>query len=362
MRGAEALADPLVLWVVPVAELGGVGRHVLDALGHGLPGLRTVLLCPEGPLAQRARRAGIAVLTDELGPQAGLAISVRSLRRAVRRLRPRAVHTHLAYADLMGALALAGDRSTTLISTEHGIAPDQRLYQSSRPRAAAARAGHRARLRRVDHLIAVSRSTRDVVRRVWDPGCPISVVPNGVDGQRVRAAAGAGPRRGLGHGLRILALSRLAPEKNIGALIRAMPAILERDPQARLTIAGEGPLRAALERLSTSTGLGSEVAFVGQVDPWPAMAAHDVLVQLSAWENLSYSLLDAAAAGMPALATEVGGNAEILRPEALIAQPCTPDILAGLERVTRREIGTRPVSDLETMTHRIARIVKGALR
>lgn len=358
----DGAPDPLVLWVVPVAELGGVARHALDALGHGLPGLRAVLLCPEGPLAARARSAGIAVLTDRIGPQAGLSASVGSLRRAVRALRPRAVHTHLAYADLVGSIALAGERGIALLSTEHGIAPDQGLYQSSRARAAAARAAHRARLRRVDHLIAVSESTRDVVRRTWSPRCPITVVPNGVDLQRVRCAAGSDNRRQLGEGVRLLTLSRLAPEKRIDALIRAMPALLQRDPGARLTIAGDGPQRAELEELSRSLGLAESVHLAGQVEPWPAMAAHDVLVQLSAWENLSYSLLDAAAAGMPALATEVGGNAEILPPAALLRATDAPSLLAGLQRLGSADLQAEPPSDLQTMTTAISRIVKGALR
>lgn len=360
--------DPLVLWVVPVADLGGVARHVLDALGHGLPGLRAVLLCPEGPLAERAREVGIAVLTDELGPQAGVRSSVQALRRALRTLRPQAVHTHLAFADLMGALALAADRRTALISTEHGIAPDQRLYQTSSTRAATARAAHRVRLRRVDHLIAVSESTHRTVRELWDPSCPITVVPNGVDVARVREAVGQEPRRGLGEGIRLLTLSRLAPEKNVSALLRAMPSVLDKDPQARLSVAGDGPLRQTLERLATTIGVAESVRFVGQVEPWPAMAAHDVLLQVSAWENLSYSLLDAAAAGMPAVATDVGGNAEILPAQSLIDRAGAGEILGALERITGQPADAsaqgepQALSDLETMTEQIARIVKGALR
>ena len=354
--------DPLVLWVVPVADLGGVARHVLDALGHGLPGLRAVLLCPEGPLAERARETGIAVLTDELGPQAGLQRSVRSLRRAIRRLRPRAVHTHLAYADLMGAVALAAERSIALISTEHGIAPDQALYQSSRVRASAVRAAHRARLRRSDHLIAVSESTRAVVREIWDPSCPISVVRNGVDVVRVRQAVGQAPRQRLGEGVRLLTLSRLAPEKDVSALLRAMPAVLARDPQATLTVAGDGPLRETLQRLSATLGLGEAVRFAGRVEPWPAMAEHDVLIQLSAWENLSYSLLDAAAAGMPAVATDVGGNAEILPAESLLDRAGADELVHALERLAQSPAVAQTPSDVEQMTQEIAHVVKGALR
>ncbi|MFI7398476.1 glycosyltransferase family 4 protein [Micrococcus luteus] len=195
---------PLTLWVVPVADLGGVARHVLDVARVGLPGLRLAVLCPEGPLAERLREQGAAVFTGDVGPDAGLAASVRALRTAVRTLRPAAVHTHLAYADLAAFTALGAERAArragapALISTEHGIAPDDELYN----RAAAARVkntAHRARLRGTDLVIAVAQSTADVLRRKWGAGAPLTVVRNGVDVPAVRAAA-AGRRRAPGRG------------------------------------------------------------------------------------------------------------------------------------------------------------------
>ena len=74
---------PTALWVVPVADLGGVARHVLDVAAVGLPRTRLVVLCPPGPLAERLRRAGAAVLVEDLGPEHGLAASVAALRHAV---------------------------------------------------------------------------------------------------------------------------------------------------------------------------------------------------------------------------------------------------------------------------------------
>ncbi|MCV7576465.1 glycosyltransferase family 4 protein, partial [Micrococcus luteus] len=176
---------PLTLWAVPVADLGGVARHVLDVARVGLPGLRLAVLCPEGPLAERLREQGAAVFTGDIGPDAGLAASVRTLRTAVRTLRPAAVHTHLAYADLAAFTALGAERALrrsgapALLSTEHGIAPDDGLYN----RAAAARvknAAHRARLRGTDLVIAVAQSTADVLHRKWGAGAPLTVVRNGV--------------------------------------------------------------------------------------------------------------------------------------------------------------------------------------
>ncbi len=346
---ARTGVDPLTLWVVPVADLGGVARHVLDVARAGLPGLRLAVLCPEGALAGRLRELGAAVFTGPFGPDAGLPASVRTLRRTVRALRPAVVHTHLAYADLVAGIVLAADRRTGLISTEHGIAPDDTLYNSG----AAARvknAAHRARLRRTDLVIAVAQSTAQVLAAKWAPPGPVRVIRNGVDVAAVRAAA-TGERRRLGQGLRVLSLARLAPEKNLDRLVAALPALLEVDPGARLTLAGSGPLEADLRAQAARLGVAHAVDLPGHVEPWGAMAQHDALVQLSAWENLSYTLIDAAAAGLPAVATDVGGNGEILPAERLLPVDGTgPEaIVAALERAASEGPGQVHVDDVAAM-------------
>ncbi|MFB7283929.1 glycosyltransferase [Micrococcus luteus] len=357
-EAATTTPAPLTLWVVPVADLGGVARHVLDVARVGLPGLRLAVLCPEGLLAERLREQGAAVFTGDVGPDAGLAASVRTLRTAVRTLRPAAVHTHLAYADLAAFTALGPGRARqragapALLSTEHGIAPDDGLYN----RAAAARvknAAHRARLRGTDLVIAVAQSTADVLRRKWGAGAPLTVVRNGVDVPAVRAAA-AGQQRTPGEGLRILSLSRLAPEKNLDRLIAALPALLDRDPGTRLTLAGSGPLEGQLRAQAEALGVADAVDLPGFVEPWGAMAEHDVLVQLSAWENLSYTLLDAAAAGLPAVATDVGGNGEILPPERLVHETTPAAIADAVVRAAAEGPGEVRVGDVETMARATA--------
>lgn len=344
---------PLTLWVVPVADLGGVARHVLDVARVGLSGLRLAVLCPEGPLAERLREQGAAVFTGDVGPDAGLPASVRTLRRTVRTLRPAAVHTHLAYADLVAGTALAADRRTALISTEHGIAPDDGLYNANAAVAQVKNAAHRARLRGTDLVIAVAQSTADVLRRKWGTGAPITVVRNGVDVSAVRAAA-AGRRRTPGEGLRILSLTRLAPEKNLDRLIAALPALLDRNPGTRLTLAGSGPLEGELRAQAEALGVADAVDLPGFVEPWGAMAEHDVLVQLSAWENLSYTLLDAAAAGLPAVATDVGGNGEILPPERLVHETTPAAIADAVMRAAVEGPGEARVGDVETMARATA--------
>lgn len=319
-------ATGLALWVVPVAELGGVARHVLDATRHGVDGWRIVVLCPDGPLADRLAAQGTAVLRGPISPADGPRTAVRALRRVLARLRPDLLHTHLAFADLTGAAAVTGLRSgrgarLRLVSTEHGISGVPGLYQTSPARARAIAAAHRARLRRTDRVIAVSASTREQIAAQWGSAQKVVVVRNGVEPVGVdEPEAATGP-------LRVLSLSRLAPEKRIDRALEAFARVHAEHPGATFTIAGAGPQEPRLRELARELGLGSAVSFVGHVEPAEAMPRHDVLVQLSAWENLSYTLLDAVAHGLGVVATDVGGNREIL-PEQCLVDSSRPEDVA----------------------------------
>lgn len=303
---------PVALWVVPVADFGGVARHVLDVATQGLGTFQIVVLCPEGVLAQRLRERDVAVVTDELGPSSGVRQSVRAVRRAIDSLRPAVVHSHLSHADIVCALAVVRT-GVVHITTEHGIAPDDSLYQSSALRGAVVSMVHRARLRRVDAAIAVSQSTADVMRRKWGAQNRVSVIRNGVDRPQPQKAREPAPS-----GIHIVSLSRLSPEKGLGNLVAAIDLVRGTDPDAHLTLAGDGPEREHLAAEVQRRGLRDHVSMPGHVDPQELLESGDVLVQLSRWENASYSVLDAVAHGLGVVATPVGGNPEILPEHCLV--------------------------------------------
>ncbi|WP_341854299.1 glycosyltransferase family 4 protein [Brachybacterium sp. GPGPB12] len=183
------LEEALALWCVPVADLGGVARHVLDATRAGIPGWRLVVLCPEGPLA-----AAVARSRNARGDRAGLP-GRRHRRRGAHdpphpaRLRPDLLHTHLAFADLAGIAAVTGPRSgrgerIRLVSTEHGISGVRGYYQSGDLQARVKAGAHRARLLRTDRVTAVSDSTAAQVAEQWGSGQKLTVIRNGVDAPR----------------------------------------------------------------------------------------------------------------------------------------------------------------------------------
>lgn len=350
------IAEPIALWVVPVPDLGGVARHVLDTAREGIPGWRLVVLCPEGPLAERLRAQGTAVTTGSIGPDAGLSASVRTLKATARALRPAIVHSHLAYADIVVA-ATSLPRGTRRFTTEHGIAGDDAVYHGSALKSRIMSTVHHVRLRRFDGVIAVSDATKQAMLAKWRPRQQVVVIRNGVDAPQGVKRRKAAKRKKL----RILSLSRLSPEKRIDTLIEAFAIVLTTHPDAVLTIAGTGPLDGELKAQAARLGLGGSVVFAGFVDPEEAMAGADVIAQLSVWENCSYTLLDAVARGLRVVASDVGGNREIVPASSLVADPVEPAAVAAA--LTTGEAGAsgddRYVPDtVGEMTARIAAVYR----
>ena len=316
-----------VLWVVPVPDFGGVARHVLDVARTGIPGYRLVVCAPEGKLTERLRELNIPVHTVPFGPSRGFRTSFASLTHVIEQEKPAIVHSHLAYADVIAAAVInflkmrrLANRSLTvptLITTEHGIAGDDAVYHGTSWRSKLMEQVHRVRLWGTNAAIAVSRSTAEQMRRKWGAR-RVSIIYNGVDAPRLRAAVHKHRVPTEPDAPRILSLSRLSPEKGIDVLIEAFAQLRTVYPKAHLEIAGEGDLADTLAQQVRELHISDAVTFSGFVDPLEAMGRSDMVVQLSLWENCSYTLLDAKAAGLKTVATDVGGNPEILAPNELV--------------------------------------------
>lgn len=334
---------PTALWVVPVPDFGGVARHVVDMARAGLPGFNLVVLAPEGKLTERLEELGVTVVKAEFGPNYGFKTSFASLKKAIEQLRPEIVHSHLAYADVVAAAVVNALRIRSvikrgtcvpkLLTTEHGIAGNDSVYHGSSWRSKLMETVHRVRLWGTNRAIAVSRSTADQMRSKWGAR-GVELVYNGVD-IPVVAAAVAEKRVPAEGGPRILSLSRLSPEKGIDVLLDAFAHLREEYPQAHLEIAGSGDLGEELKAHAKRLNLGDSVTFSGFVNPIEAMGRSDMIVQLSVWENCSYTLLDAKAAGLKTVATAVGGNPEILNADELVdrqSPKLTEEVLQAMRR------------------------------
>ena len=118
----------------------------------------------------------------------------------------------------------------------------------------------------------------------------------------------------LPRGRRLVVVNRLDPEKNTGVLVDALALVRREIPDAVLVVVGDGPERAALEARAAALGLGGAAVFLGELDRVPAllpMCEIGALVPTSN-EGTSNTLLEYMAAGLPVIATDCGGNAELV--------------------------------------------------
>ena len=317
------MTDRRALWVLGATDFGGMGRHALDVASAGIPGVDVSFLVGPGPLADELTRRGAVIVaaSDQFEDSAGMLDSLRALRAAIEETSAHIIHSHLARADFL--CALLPRPGVLRVSTEHGIADVPRLYNRNPATATAKRMLHGIRLRRTAGVIAVSEATKRSIEHQWRPAAamPLRVIYNGVD--PVSAAHATSD-----HPMRLGILSRLSAEKRIDLVIEALAILNTEMPGTTLTIAGTGGESARLQRLAAERHLSDVITFVGHVDPTEFLEDIDLLVQVSAWENCSYSLLDAVAAGRPVVATAVGGNPEILPSPSLVAPSPTPAEIA----------------------------------
>jgi glycosyltransferase involved in cell wall biosynthesis len=176
-------------------------------------------------------------------------------------------------------------------------------------------------LRWVDAVVCVSQAQAAKVRRCGVPESRIHVIPNAIDTERFRNVDPTGraeleslfgdslPERSLLVG----AAGRLSPEKGFDILISAASQVVESIPNARFLIFGEGALRVPLEQQIKQLGLESHIKLVGFRQDLDRLLPHlDLFVQSSHTEGMPNVLLEALAAGVPIVATEVGGTPEVI--------------------------------------------------
>jgi glycosyltransferase involved in cell wall biosynthesis len=206
----------------------------------------------------------------------------------------------------LGLREVAAARECPIIITEQQI--DDRLVLAD-----LAGTRIRASYTAARHVVFVSEGNRLTMERLIGlDGVATSVIPNGVDVARITAQAAAFPPRARTGGATVLAAARFAPEKCLDVLVRAVSA-LPPSLVARADLYGDGPERDALARLVAQLDLGSRVI----IRPWAhdvvsLMAAYDLFVLPSRAEGMPYVVLEAMAAGIPVVATDVAGTAEAL--------------------------------------------------
>jgi glycosyltransferase involved in cell wall biosynthesis len=297
-----------VAMVIPgIDRIGGAERQMIQ-LAYGLRrrGWRVSVVGLSGTGGSEAAElieSGVESLS--LGMRKGLADPRGWIRfhRWLRRQRPDVVHAHMPHAAWLARWSRLGAPMRVLVDTLH----------SSSTGALGRRLGYRWSNWLPDKVTAVSHAVAEahLLARMTTAE-KLSVLVNGVDVRQWQpdALLRATVRRefGLKDEFLWLAAGRLDPVKDYPTLLKAMVNVPQR---ARLIIAGGGQLESELRRLSTDLGLVSRVRFLGFApNVCRLMQAADAFVLCSRWEGLPMALLEAAACGLPAVATNVPGTRE----------------------------------------------------
>ncbi len=259
----------------------------------------------ESVLAQRAAAEGFPIHSSPMRGTWDLR-SILFLAGLHRALRPDVVHWHAARAHALGALAsLLAPGPARILSRRVDFlvrrSPGSRFLYSLP----------------VERIIAISDGVRDALIHSGVARELICVVSSGVDLAPFDAPFDrreARQRLGLAEGdLLVLQVAALAPHKSQTDFLNAAALLNDGHPHVRFWIAGEGPLRAKLETEHRALGLGERLRFLGfREDVTDLLRAADIFCISSYLEGLGTSILDAMAAGLPVVATRVGGIPEIV--------------------------------------------------
>jgi glycosyltransferase involved in cell wall biosynthesis len=346
------MTTPVVLSSVPSAPAEPAPVRVLyliDSLGPGgaehllaayLPFLRragvvpTVVALQEqqgNPVARRIAAQGIPVTELDIRRLRQRGAFAR-VREAIAAADPEVVHTQLEFAAVLGIPA-ARRRGLPTVATLHTLdapPPRSRLALHFRLMAWA--------LRRARRVIAVSEITRrHYLERARLRPERVVTIYNGIDPTAYQAGPGvreeARAEWGLLPDAPVLATVAVQREpKGIQHMLAALPQVAAAFPEVRYLLVGDGPHRPALEQQARDLGLADRVVFAGaREDVACLLAAADIFVLPSLTEALPTVIAEAMAAGLPIVATTVGGIPEMVRhgEAALLVPPADPEALAA---------------------------------
>jgi len=321
-------------------------RRELETLGH-----ETHLIAPAYPAAypDEARILRIPSSYVPLDPEDRRmhGHAIRSLAAGMAGTGYDLVHVQTPFVAHYAGLGIARRLGVPCVETYHTFFEEYLfhyvpLFPKSWLRAAARRLS-RAQGNSVDALIVPSTAMREVLDH-YGVTTPMHVIPTGIplgdfgggDGPQFRARLGIAADTPL-----LLFVGRVAHEKNIEFLLRAVVLASAAVPRLELIIAGEGPARPRLTREAARLGLGRRVHFVGYLDRRKALldcyAAADAFVFASRTETQGLVLLEAMALGLPVISTAVMGTRDIVGPRrgALVPDDDESDFADAVVQLVR---------------------------
>ena len=287
----------------------GVEVHVLTRVQPGLSPF-------ERMAGVRVHRVGLASARGALGSAAFIAGALRAAMRLASAGHAQLLHAHQLLSPTTVGLLASPVTGLPLIVNPHacGSLGDVGVLSAT----PLGRLRLRAVVAHADAFVAVSRRIREELLHAGAPAHAVWEITNGVDTDRFSPATPSEKRvlrlvLGLEGGPLVVFSGRLAPEKGVDVLLRAWPRVVDLVPGARLCVVGSGGDEAQLRDLARQLGVEGSATWAGGVlDAAPYTRAADLAVLPSRTEGMPVALLEAMSAGVPVVATSVGGSAEVL--------------------------------------------------
>jgi glycosyltransferase involved in cell wall biosynthesis len=347
---ANTMATALRVCLVTEAGGGGVGRHFLD-LARGLADQGVKATCvysagrSDAQFQQRlARVNGVQLVEFPMRRAMHWTdiVDLRGLVRLLRRLGPfDVIHGHSSKGGALSRLAARWLSIPSVYTPNAFVTLDPTLPSWRRSAYAWI---ERWLARHSSAVIAVSSDEARHARALGIATEKIHVVNNGIEQpefpprEEVRSQLGLSP-----HDFVVGFVGRLSAQKAPENLLEAFLGVYARDAASALVLVGGGPLDAMLRARAEALGLNSRVKLLGDVVATQIMPAFDVFCLSSRYEGMPYVLLESLAAGLPIVATRVGGVKMCVEPEVngLIVPP---ENVNALSAALLRLAGDRPLA------------------
>ena len=252
---------------------------------------------------------------------------VYNLHRFIVERQPDVIHVHHTASAFWGTILAKLVAGAAVIRTEHN---NQQHY--SLPKNIL----HGCSQHLADRVLCNSRDTyRNLYSlQKWAIGDRWEVAYNGIDVSRIDAAADRAPPvfvEGLENRVLIGSVGRLVDQKNYQRLIDAFSSVLAGVPEAHLVLIGDGENRSQLERGAVAQGIEDRVTFVGECprdDVYAALHEFDLFVMPSLWEGFCNAVVEAMAAGLPVVCSDISTLREVVGDAAHYADPNDPADMA----------------------------------
>lgn len=323
-----------IMFIVTALSYGGAENQVVEISARlSERGWETGILSITAPSAhiKKIRRAGVRLFSLNIRNKISGLKALPRLISLIQEWKPKIIHAHMVHANILARLVRLFVPIPVLICTAHNV--DERgrrgsgwlrilLYRLTDPLCDLTTQVSQAGLRRYIRIGAV-------------PKPKICYVPNGVDINRFCPDPKVRMRMrqdiGFGNDFVWLSIGRLVPQKDFPTMLQAFSSVVQRRLLARLIIVGDGPLKLQIEHLAQQLGISRHVVLLGVRDDVPElMNAADAFVMSSLFEGMPMALLEAHSTGLPVVATNVGGNGEVVlhAQSGYLVPPRDPESLA----------------------------------